>query len=354
MTSSPINPTPLSEEHSRELARFPRVLRSLVEAELAAGNAIAEIVRGFPAAPCGACVRLARRVTTRARRSTGEIDFCERHSSDRSGEFTDAARHFFVLEAPATEVDSDAGSGAGSGEESTRDAASVLSQARAADSRSRADEHAESASVGMPFSPSGLVERFRAGMAMNVDRWRDGAGFDLSLLRSATIRERAQLEQMLLAAPITDWRVVEALAAIDSPRAREALVGAMARSNTAQAVVLLFHAPELFNESRRTEVLVSALGEAGIFSGLTKTLLLVERHHPPPVIDALLRGARDRDGPVAGQLAAMLLFLHGKADEPCDMGQHGFLRRFNTDDPASRARAFSELCERIGRGASPP
>ena len=50
------------ELERRELETFPAVLRHLVEAELAAGNSIAEIGHSFPAPPAGAWVRIARRV----------------------------------------------------------------------------------------------------------------------------------------------------------------------------------------------------------------------------------------------------------------------------------------------------
>src|SRR6186713_1554117 len=87
-------------EYSREFAEFPAVLRALVEAELADGNAIVEISSGFPAPPAGACLRLARNISTRPRESGGGIDFYERNNSDYLGELTDAKRHFFVLEPP--------------------------------------------------------------------------------------------------------------------------------------------------------------------------------------------------------------------------------------------------------------
>lgn len=90
----------LTREQEGEFAGFPPVLRELVLAELAAGNEIIEFAHGFPAAPCGACIKLARPVTSRPRQKTPELDFYERNGSSHAGEFTDAKRHFFVLEAP--------------------------------------------------------------------------------------------------------------------------------------------------------------------------------------------------------------------------------------------------------------
>ena len=92
---TPETPTP---EELRELARFPVVLRRLVEAELAAGNSIIEIGHSFPAPPAGAWVRLARRVSTRPHASDDLVDWRSRYSSTSAGEFTDAGRFYFVVE----------------------------------------------------------------------------------------------------------------------------------------------------------------------------------------------------------------------------------------------------------------
>ncbi len=87
-------------EFAQELAAFPAALRKLVETEIEAGNTIAELTHGFPAAPCGANVKLAKHVGPSRRVSSECINFYERNMPDYSGEFTDAQRHFFVLEPP--------------------------------------------------------------------------------------------------------------------------------------------------------------------------------------------------------------------------------------------------------------
>lgn len=83
-----------------ELARFPKAVRALVDAEIAAGNAIVDVGHSHPAPPAGAYVKLARKVSTRPRASGGGLCFYERHSSLYSGEFTDERRFFWVLEPP--------------------------------------------------------------------------------------------------------------------------------------------------------------------------------------------------------------------------------------------------------------
>ncbi len=90
----------LPAEFAGEFATFPAELRKLVEAELKAGNSILAIEHGFPAAPCGASIKLAQAVNDKRRKSVGGVVFYARNNSDYAGEFTTEQRHFFVLEPP--------------------------------------------------------------------------------------------------------------------------------------------------------------------------------------------------------------------------------------------------------------
>ena len=91
---------PLPDELAKEFATFPTELRKLVEAELEAGNTVVAIEYGFPAAPCGASLKLAQAVATKRRKSVGAVKFYARNNSRYAGEFTTELRHFFVLEPP--------------------------------------------------------------------------------------------------------------------------------------------------------------------------------------------------------------------------------------------------------------
>ena len=101
----------ITAEQEAELAKFPLSLRFLVENELAFGNAIIEIGHGFPSPPAGAYIKLAKKVSTRARADGDGLSFYERSSSVYSGEFTDTKRFYFVIEPPnppPAELDMDA------------------------------------------------------------------------------------------------------------------------------------------------------------------------------------------------------------------------------------------------------
>jgi len=294
-------------QFEKEFAAFPLTLRTLVYAELEAGNEVVAIGGGFPAPPIGANVRLAKPVSTRPRQSAGDVIFRERNSSLYSGEFTDATRVYYVLEPPLPP-------------RPVRDAATA----------------------------SLAVQRFRESMTMKFERWHDGIGYDLEILKTATPEELSSIEEMLLSHGTVDWRDVEALAALDSLRAREAVQRAHQSSSHEIRLAVQRHAPALLTDTDRTAALAAALDDAELFGGLTQALLEVETFHPPDIMSALLRGLMERDGGTAVHFAAMLYFLHGKSAEAFDWDHRPFFLRFNTSDLLEREIVTRELCDTIG------
>jgi hypothetical protein len=80
---------------------------------------------------------------------------------------------------------------------------------------------------------------------------------------------------------------------------------------------------------------------------LSETIDEIEEFHPPAVIDALFRGALKRDGEAAVHFAALLFFLHGKAEEPFDWNHRPFFLRFHSTGK-ERTEVFRELCKTVG------
>ena len=355
-------------EFEKQFAKFPECLRTLVEAELADGNSILEICGGFPAAPCGDCLKLAKQVAACRRESVGGVKFYERNNSDYFGEFTTENRHFFVLEPPnplEPEPDMDAIREAMNVRQCAADADIYAAQRAALDAvvrtgQERADydpsegrtgrvpKHSQPPSVRKSAGPSGTVARFAASMEGSMESWREGTGYDLALLKSATPEELASIEELLLSRPVDDWRDVEALAALDSPRARVALRKALKSSNHRVATAVAEYAPQLVSDAERTKVLVAALEGAEIYGGLTQALTDVEGYHPPEIVDALFRGLLKPNCENPVHFAAMLMFIHGKADSSFDWTHRPLFLRFKTEDRAERESVFRELCEKIG------
>ncbi len=198
---------------------------------------------------------------------------------------------------------------------------------------------------------SALLDRFEESLTMNFDRWHDGEGYALDLLDEATPEEFAQIEGLLLSRSPRDWRDIEALVRLDTPASRERLRGAWDQGDFDLRLAIASHARGSFDEAEIAEVLVTALRERGIGDGLVGTMLVVEEFHPPAVVEALLEGARGREGAVAYDCASMLLFLHGQIGSVHDLEERPFLVQFLEED---RSAAFRELCARIGVEAPPP
>lgn len=307
------------------LADLPAPLRALVEAELAAGNQIEEICPGFPAPPVGACVRMQRPITTRATDAGDGLSFCAWPNWDRRTGFTDAKGHFFVLNPPLPPP-------------SLPDMDAI----RAAANRP------SPAPAGATREPMGAaLRRFEQSMVIDYERWHDGIGYDLAAIRTAPAAERTAIERLLLRRGLKDWRDVEALAEFDTPAALAELRSALEHSGPEIAMAVLQYAPRGVSPAHREAALIRALKHATIYGGLTATIQEVVNFHPPAVVEAVLRGCRERQGDVATHLAGLALYLHGRAKSVFDWEQRPFLLRFNTPDPVARAQACRELQERI-------
>ena len=309
---------------------MPSALKQLLRDELDAGNTIASVGHSFPAPPAGAFVMLARAVTTRPRTSGETLTYRARNGSLYSGEFTDAHGFYFILEPPGPppgEPDMNA----------IRDAANAP--------RPVERVHADASS-----SP---LERFVASMVIDYDKWHDGIGYDLDVLKECSAGERASIEGRLV--PPESWRDVEALAslrALGSDSAERALLAATHSTVNEVRLAALREVGDLVDDDARTAALVRAIENAGSFDGLDTTLSQVESFHPPAVIDALFRGLFTRDGTTACNYAGMLAFLHGRTKEPFDWAMRPLFLKFNTDDRAERDDAYQELCAALGVSAS--
>ncbi|HEX2746543.1 MAG TPA: hypothetical protein VHM91_00980 [Verrucomicrobiales bacterium] len=312
-----------------DLEALPPVLKALLAAELAAGNEIAEISHGFPAPPCGACVKMKRTITTAPGEGLKERSW---PAWDRSSGFTDEKGHFFITSPPEPEEPQLT-------MDEIRARVNIPSRPAAAPSLSSWRPEAEERTGNE--TP---LRRFEASMVMDYDKWKEGIGYDLEALEAASPVEKQRIESKLLSQSPLDWRDVEALAALDTPAARGALQRVMQDGSAEERMAVTRYAPHLVTESSRVAALVSALQTAEFYAGLSQTLSEVQECHPPEVIKALLNGLLVREGGVAVHYAAMLFFLHGKAAEPFDWAHRPFFLRFHTEDPKERRAVHDELC----------
>ncbi|HEX7133319.1 MAG TPA: hypothetical protein VF228_12130, partial [Iamia sp.] len=145
--------------------------------------------------------------------------------------------------------------------------------------------------------------RFEDSLALDYERWHDGIGIDLDALAALSGEERARAESRLLGAEPT-WREIQGLAVLDTPAARAALRAVLDGGDTESRMAVVRAAPAVLEPGELDDLLVTGLGDATIGDGLTAVLDLVEQHHPPAVLDALVARARDRPGDTAVHLAA--------------------------------------------------
>ncbi len=200
--------------------------------------------------------------------------------------------------------------------------------------------------AGTP-GPLTALQRFEKSMVINFEKWHDGVGYDIEALKSASPTELRAIEQMLLNHSPRDWRDIEALAQINTEKARETIKKAIKDPDPAVRVAVTRFAPDLVLDSERSRSIIDALQNSEVFSGLSQVLDDVEQYHPQEVKEALIAGLLTRKGDVAVLFAAMLFYVFGKAKEPFDMVQRPFFLRFNTEDRAERVAAFLELSKRL-------
>ena len=308
------------EDVRAEIADLPAALRAVVEAELAAGNEIAEAINGYPVPPAGVGIRLVRPLSVSLTSATAGVPPCRFPAWDRSCGYSDEPRYSFVLGPPPDPPEV--------GE--VRDAAD------------RPHRPVVAAASGSP------LDRFRRSLQIDYEKWHDGIGYDLDAIREASTEERESIEALLLQQGARDWRDIEALAVLDSPQAREVLRSAMTSRDQKVALAVARHATDLLDEAERTALIVRGLERATAYAGLPQALLQVQDFHPAPVIEALFHGILRREGEVAVHFAAMLMFLHGQAETHFDWDKRPFFLTFRTRDPKKRAAAFRELCRKIG------
>ncbi|MBC8088716.1 MAG: hypothetical protein H7Z40_15740 [Phycisphaerae bacterium] len=185
------------------------------------------------------------------------------------------------------------------------------------------------------------LKRFDESREMNYERWKEGTGYDLEAMLSLSEPDRMAIERSLI--PAKDWRDVEALLALNTSRAAQALRDATKSDDVGLRMAVIRRAPHLVDEALRLESLLMALESAAPFGGLSQTLDEVEAFHPPAAIEALFRGLLNRPGDVAYHFATSLAVIHGNISHRYDWSLRPQLLSFNTTDITERRQAFLML-----------
>jgi hypothetical protein len=198
--------------------------------------------------------------------------------------------------------------------------------------------------------PSADFELFLKSMQYGYMEWHEGIGYDLESLARLASDERVAAEDILLARRNQDWRDVEALDCLGSPRAlasiREALKSKDFEVRIAATQKLAARC--LLDEQEIESIVLKTLPAATLQNGLTSTLRLAGSHPTLAVRRELLRCALDGNDDVRVHAAALVHFIYGVSSEPFDWKFRPFYLRFGSKKKRERRQAYLELCAAIG------
>lgn len=191
---------------------------------------------------------------------------------------------------------------------------------------------------------------FLESMVLNFDRWHDGTGYDLEALAQLDTRERSSIEELLIQNLVDkgDWRDVQALAALNTPAAREAVNRARFHRkgkvrNYALRIVIHTRDPE--NTDRELD---DELEEQVIQAVLQGDFEMAESMPTPRVKRALLDSVLLVDREIRVSASAFLLYICGQTSEPFDWDQRPFFLRFGEESGEKLKQAWEELRNRAG------
>lgn len=167
-----------------------------------------------------------------------------------------------------------------------------------------------------PRNPSPAYTRFKKSTILDYDAWRDGEPYDVAALADVTDDERALLTDELCEKSSLDWRDVEALRALATPKALQR-VGAAAETQTDGGGIEAFFDAVARGWSAEIEArFIEKLERVQSMTGALDRLYDIAEAHPSPAVVAqLLRNARIHSDPVVRySMGAFLVELTGHAD----------------------------------------
>lgn len=200
--------------------------------------------------------------------------------------------------------------------------------------------------------PSPAYTRFKQSMTIDYGAWKEGTPYDIAALADITPAERDLLTDELCATTKLDWRDVEALRALATPKAIARIATAAATQTDGAGIEAFFDdiaahgwTPDI--ESRFIDKLELAMS----FTGALDRLYEIATEHPTPaVLRQLLRNARIASDPtVRYSTAGFLLELTGHIDTryTFDPAVRPHLLALNSDDYKTYKAAVAWLEQKV-------
>jgi hypothetical protein len=199
-----------------------------------------------------------------------------------------------------------------------------------------------------PEDKSGsALQRFLDSMKIGYIEWHDGIGYDLDALNELNHDELQQVEALIISRKDSDWRDVEALAALNTPFTIQALKECLDSPNNEARLFAVKFLKEMGIEDRIEEIVVKTLPQTKIGDGLTYALSLAETYPTERIRREVLRCAYVGKDDIHVHCAAMALYLYGKAASNFDT-TNKIIFGFRETDPVIRMKLFEELCRQVG------
>lgn len=188
-------------------------------------------------------------------------------------------------------------------------------------------------------------------MMIDYDAWREGTPYDIAALSEMTDEERDALTEEFCEKSSLDWRDVEALRVLATPKALKR-VGITAEKQTDGGGIEAFFdelaqgwTPEI--EARLIEKLERVQSMTGALDRLYE---IAQAHPTPAVMEQLLRNARIHSDPtVRYSMGGFLLELTGHVDTryTFDTNIRPHLLNLNSADYAEYKAAVAWLSEKV-------
>src|SRR5882724_7964023 len=168
--------------------------------------------------------------------------------------------------------------------------------------------------------PGPAYQLFLSSMDLTYSDWHDGIGYRLEALKDITDSEKSKAIAMLAGRLATNpgWREIEALGAIDTPGAREAIRQALQNANFEVRMRAAETLVEKGEQADLESAIVEALRLGSSSNGFSQAVDMAERHPTPRIRETLLDLALNGNPDQRIHCAALALYLGGEAEEAFD------------------------------------
>jgi HPt (histidine-containing phosphotransfer) domain-containing protein len=189
-------------------------------------------------------------------------------------------------------------------------------------------------------------------MIIDYDKWREGEPYDIAALAEITPEERDQLTEEICANGNLDWRDVEALKALNTPKALKRIAHTaktQGASGGAEALVTEIETKG-WSKAAEKQLIAQLENMKSMESSSDRLFDLCEQHQTPAVMEQLMRNARiQSDETMRYACGEFLLYLTGHIDHryAFDKEHRPHLLDLNSDDYKTYKAAVAWLEEKV-------